>query len=161
MSALPSPDPVSPYILLGMTATTGIVDAVSPGIGPRVYRGHGPSWSYRAYRSCYGFRNAMTRKLGVPDLTTTVLTLTITGLAADSFLAGGTNPRWRRRVASVQLMCAGAAVGGVILQRSVAATLCLCGIASIACALAVFERFPHSRGGDSRSVPPAPESSKI
>jgi len=29
MSALPSPDPVSPYILLGMTATTGIVDAVS------------------------------------------------------------------------------------------------------------------------------------
>src|SRR5579863_5196761 len=29
MSALPSPDPISPYILLGMTATTGIVDAVS------------------------------------------------------------------------------------------------------------------------------------
>jgi uncharacterized membrane protein YoaK (UPF0700 family) len=29
MSALPSPDSVSPYILLGMTATTGIVDAVS------------------------------------------------------------------------------------------------------------------------------------
>ena len=29
MSAPPSPDPVSPYILLGMTATTGIVDAVS------------------------------------------------------------------------------------------------------------------------------------
>ena len=29
MSALPSPDPVSPYILLGMTATMGIVDAVS------------------------------------------------------------------------------------------------------------------------------------
>ena len=29
MSALPSPDPVSPYILPGMTATTGIVEAVS------------------------------------------------------------------------------------------------------------------------------------
>ncbi len=29
MSAPRSPDPVSPYILLGMTATTGIVDAVS------------------------------------------------------------------------------------------------------------------------------------
>ena len=29
MSAPPSPDPVSPNILLGMTATTGIVDAVS------------------------------------------------------------------------------------------------------------------------------------
>ena len=29
MSALPSADPVSPYILPGMTATTGIVDALS------------------------------------------------------------------------------------------------------------------------------------
>jgi|SRR5580658_2226516 uncharacterized membrane protein YoaK (UPF0700 family) len=108
-----------------------------------------------------GFRNATTRKLGVPDLTTTVLTTTITGLAADSSLAGGTNPRWRTRVASVLLMFAGAAVGGIILKRSVAAALCLCGIASVAGALAAFERFPHSRGGDSRSVPPAPESSKI
>jgi hypothetical protein len=34
-----------------------------------------------------GMRNAAVRKLGVPDLTTTVLTLTITGLAADSSLA--------------------------------------------------------------------------
>jgi hypothetical protein len=29
MSTLPSPNPVSPYILLGMTATTGIFGAVS------------------------------------------------------------------------------------------------------------------------------------
>src|SRR5580700_1420042 len=72
-----------------------------------------------------GFWNATTRKLGVPDLTTTVLTLTITGLAADSSLAGGTNPQWRRRDASVLRMFAGAAVGGVILKRSVAAALCL------------------------------------
>jgi uncharacterized membrane protein YoaK (UPF0700 family) len=47
-----------------------------------------------------GFRNAVVRKLGVPDLTTTVLTLTITGLAADSVLAGGENPRWQRRGAA-------------------------------------------------------------
>src|SRR5437763_6613816 len=31
-----------------------------------------------------GLRNAVVRKLAVPDLTTTVLTLTVTGLAADS-----------------------------------------------------------------------------
>ena len=35
-----------------------------------------------------GLRNAVVRKLAVPDLTTTVLTLTVTGLAADSGLAG-------------------------------------------------------------------------
>src|SRR6267378_2444434 len=36
-----------------------------------------------------GLQNATARRLGVPDLTTTVLTLTLTGLAADSTLAGG------------------------------------------------------------------------
>jgi hypothetical protein len=36
-----------------------------------------------------GLRNAVVRKLAIPDLTTTVLTLTLTGLAADSSLAGG------------------------------------------------------------------------
>src|SRR5215470_10755086 len=40
-----------------------------------------------------GLQNATARRLAVPDLTTTVLTLTLTGFAADSALAGGTNPR--------------------------------------------------------------------
>jgi uncharacterized membrane protein YoaK (UPF0700 family) len=54
-----------------------------------------------------GTRNAAVRKLAVPDLTTTVLTLTLTGLAADSF-AHGSNPRWQRRLAAVLAMFAGA-----------------------------------------------------
>src|SRR3989449_736223 len=48
-----------------------------------------------------GVRNATVRKIALPDLTTTVLTLTLTGLAADSALAGGANPRAWRRAASV------------------------------------------------------------
>ena len=36
-----------------------------------------------------GARNAAVRKLAIPDLTTTVLTLTLTGIAADSSLAKG------------------------------------------------------------------------
>lgn len=39
-----------------------------------------------------GFRNATVRQLKVPDLTTTVLTLTLTGLAADSSMAGAPTP---------------------------------------------------------------------
>jgi len=35
-----------------------------------------------------GAQNATARRLAVPDLTTTVLTLTITGIAADSALVG-------------------------------------------------------------------------
>jgi uncharacterized membrane protein YoaK (UPF0700 family) len=39
-----------------------------------------------------GIRNAAVRKLAIPDLTTTVLTLTITGIGAESSLANGNNP---------------------------------------------------------------------
>ena len=60
-------------------------------------------------------RNATVRHLGVPDLTTTVLTLTVTGLAADSPLAGGNSPRWPRRVASVAAIFGGAAVGALLV----------------------------------------------
>ena len=72
-----------------------------------------------------GMRNAAVRKLGVADLTTTVLTLTVTGLAADSSLAGGSNPRWQRRLGSVLVMFVGAAVGALLIRRSVFAALAL------------------------------------
>jgi hypothetical protein len=49
-------------------------------------------------------------------VTTTVLTLTLTGLAADSWLAGGHSPRAGRRVAAVGLMAAGALVGALLLR---------------------------------------------
>ena len=39
-----------------------------------------------------GLRNAAVRRLGVPDMSTTVLTSTLTGMASRSRLAGGTNP---------------------------------------------------------------------
>ncbi|MCC9308360.1 DUF1275 domain-containing protein [Kitasatospora sp. RB6PN24] len=62
-----------------------------------------------------GIRNGTVRGLGVPDLTTTVLTLTLTGLAADSRLAGGTAPRQRRRILAVATMLAGALPGAVLV----------------------------------------------
>lgn len=64
-----------------------------------------------------GFRNGTIRQLKVPDLTTTVLTLTITGLASDSSLVGGTNPNWLRRVASVLAIFVGAALGATLVMR--------------------------------------------
>src|SRR5260370_19518032 len=49
-----------------------------------------------------GLRNPVVRKLGVPDLTTTVLTLTIAVVAADSSLAGVHHPRvWRLTTAAL------------------------------------------------------------
>jgi uncharacterized membrane protein YoaK (UPF0700 family) len=65
-----------------------------------------------------GLRNATVRQLAVPDLTTTLLTLTLTGLAADSALAGGGNPRWVHRLASVASMFVGSVVGVWLVYAS-------------------------------------------
>lgn len=86
-----------------------------------------------------GLRNAIVRKLGVADLTTTVLTLTIACLAADSALAGDSNPRWRRRSAAIVCMLAGAAAGAVLLRFSLTVPLLVCGTIAMACAFARFE----------------------
>jgi uncharacterized membrane protein YoaK (UPF0700 family) len=70
-----------------------------------------------------GVRNAVVRRLAVPDMTTTVLTLTVTGLASDSSLAGGANPQWKTRLASIVTMFAGAATGAMVLRYGVVAPL--------------------------------------
>src|SRR5215216_2088884 len=80
-----------------------------------------------------GIRNATVRKLAIPDLTTTVLTLTITGLAADSRLAGSTSPRWGRRLLAVLLMFLGAAIGTLLLRRSLVLPLATATLLSICC----------------------------
>ncbi len=64
-----------------------------------------------------GLQNATARRLGVPDLTTTVLTLTLTGLAADSTLAGGKNPHPGRRLLATATMFLGAAMGTFLVLR--------------------------------------------
>jgi uncharacterized membrane protein YoaK (UPF0700 family) len=65
-----------------------------------------------------GVRNATVRRIGVPDLTTTVLTMTLTGLAADSPLAGGSGKDSARRIAAVLAMLAGALAGALLLKTS-------------------------------------------
>jgi uncharacterized membrane protein YoaK (UPF0700 family) len=65
-----------------------------------------------------GVRNATVRKLGVPDLTTTVLTMTLTGLAADSRVAGGSGSGSVRRIAAVLAMLTGALAGALLLDIS-------------------------------------------
>jgi uncharacterized membrane protein YoaK (UPF0700 family) len=65
-----------------------------------------------------GVQNATARKLAVPDLTTTVLTLTITGIAADGPLAAGTGAHAARRLISVLAMLAGALVGAVLVLHT-------------------------------------------
>lgn len=74
-----------------------------------------------------GLRNATVRKLAVRGLTTTtVVTMTLTGLAADSWAGDGTRPRSPRRTASVAAMFTGAVLGAVlVLHHDLAVPLLL------------------------------------
>jgi len=65
-----------------------------------------------------GNQNAVARRLAVPDLNTTVLTMTLTGLAAESRLAGGSHPSPQWRLASVATMFAGAALGAALVLKA-------------------------------------------
>jgi uncharacterized membrane protein YoaK (UPF0700 family) len=68
-----------------------------------------------------GTQNAAVRKLAVPDLTTTVLTLTITGIFADGRLAGGAGSRTGRRLLSTLAMFLGGLVGALLVLHARAA----------------------------------------
>jgi uncharacterized membrane protein YoaK (UPF0700 family) len=72
-----------------------------------------------------GVRNATVRRLAVPDLTTTVLTMTLTGLAADSRLAGGDGAGSTRRVVAVIAMFAGACAGAGAVKASLTSALAI------------------------------------
>ena len=71
-----------------------------------------------------GVQNAAAQRLSVPDLTTSVLTKTLTGIASEVAAVGGAGSRLGRRALAVAAMLAGAAIGGLlVLNVSVASTL--------------------------------------
>lgn len=62
-----------------------------------------------------GIQNAVARRLAVPDLTTTVLTMTLTGIAADIRTEGHGRAGLSRRLLAVVTMFAGAAGGALLV----------------------------------------------
>ena len=79
-----------------------------------------------------GLRTATVRWLAVPDMTTTVLTQVLAALAAESVLAGGTNPRVGRRAVAVVLMVAGAALGVLLMGHGLMLPLAVGGVCTLA-----------------------------
>jgi uncharacterized membrane protein YoaK (UPF0700 family) len=61
-----------------------------------------------------GIRIAVVRRIAVADMNTTVVTMTLTGLASDSTLGGGANPNAAHRATSVLCLFGGALVGAVL-----------------------------------------------
>jgi uncharacterized membrane protein YoaK (UPF0700 family) len=83
-----------------------------------------------------GLQAANARHLGVKDVTTVVVTSTLTGLAADSRLGGGTGQHWARRFGAVILILSGAAAGAALLNLHVGFGVLLSAILSLAVACA-------------------------
>lgn len=90
-----------------------------------------------------GLQNSTVRHIGIPDLTTTVLTMTLTGIAVDVRTAG--RPVVTRRVLAVLTMFAGALLGGLLVLATrpvwaLAAAAAL--LLAVAAALTVSLRHP-------------------
>jgi uncharacterized membrane protein YoaK (UPF0700 family) len=92
-----------------------------------------------------GIRNATIRKIALPDLTTTVLTMTLTGLAAESPLGGGNGKGTTRRLAASGALLAGALAGGLLTKVSLAAALAVAAGSVAISAAAYGGRAAHER----------------
>jgi len=90
-----------------------------------------------------GIQAATAKRLKVAEVTTVVVTSTITGLASDSRLAGGDSKFWARRTLAISLILAGAVAGAAALN--VGLWLGLAFSAVISTAVAVFGYVRHHR----------------
>jgi uncharacterized membrane protein YoaK (UPF0700 family) len=107
-----------------------------------------------------GIQNAAARKLAVPDLTTTVLTMTLTGIGADSRSGQRGHLMLARRLLAVIVMLGGGILGAWLVLRvsataALAVTAGLLLVAAACAALATRTQAPwRSAGTASHSTAP-------
>jgi uncharacterized membrane protein YoaK (UPF0700 family) len=105
---------VAMVIEASCTTAAAIVAGTVPGVGSGW-----PRYAVIALLAgAIGLRNSAVRRMGVPDMSTTVLTSTLTGLASGSRLAGGSNPHARLGTTSVLSMFGGALVGAILVLHA-------------------------------------------
>jgi uncharacterized membrane protein YoaK (UPF0700 family) len=90
----------------------------------------------------FGIQNSTARQFGIQELSTTVLTTTISGIGFDSRLAGGTGDREKLRYGVVLALCGGAVVGATMTRFTVSPVIALAA-AVVAVAAAIFRFGPH------------------
>ena len=107
------------------------------------------SFTTSSMATAMGIQAATAKRLKVAEITTVVVTSTITGLAADSRLAGGDGTFWARRALAIALILAGAVAGAAALNVGLWLGLALSAL--ISTAVAVFGYVRHHR--ESRALP--------
>ncbi|MFJ9175400.1 YoaK family protein [Streptomyces sp. NPDC102360] len=139
--------PVAVLAQLVLTGAALLVGVVEPSYVPLITGLLG---------TAMGTQNAVARHLKVPDATTTVVTMTVTGLAADRQQGAGA---MLRRIVVVALLAAGAAAGALLLRTSLVAALAGVFLVNGAAALVALREQDRDtgRGGTlhGRGVPPS------
>ncbi|WP_093185572.1 YoaK family protein [Sanguibacter gelidistatuariae] len=92
-----------------------------------------------------GLQNSAATSLNVPDLTTTVLTKTITGISADARVVGGQGSRVGRRGVSILAMFTGALVGALLVTGGHGRWVLVPAAALLAVVTAATVRYPRSQ----------------
>ncbi|MCC3302255.1 YoaK family protein [Arthrobacter sp. zg-Y895] len=94
-----------------------------------------------------GIQAATAKRLKVAEITTVVVTSTITGLASDSRLAGGDSKHWVRRALAIALIMLGAVAGAAALNVGLWLGLTISAVISIAVAVTGYVRHHRERSG--------------
>lgn len=124
-------------ITLGVEVVALSVLAILAGAGVLDYQDDTKLILIAGLAVVFGIQNVTARQFGVQELSTTVLTSTISGLGFDSRLAGGTGEREKLRYGVVFTMCGGAVVGATLTRVTVAPVIALAA-AVIAVGAAIF-----------------------
>ena len=93
-----------------------------------------------------GIQAATAKRLKVAEITTVVVTSTITGLASDSRLAGGNSQFWIRRALAIALILLGALAGAAALNVGLWLGMSISAAISILVAAAGYVRHHRERG---------------
>jgi uncharacterized membrane protein YoaK (UPF0700 family) len=115
------------WLVVAFATETALIALTTLGTATGVlpWSGRGDYATIAVLAVALGLQNSTVRHFGVPDLTTTVLTLALTGLIADSALLGPRRAKLPRRLGSVAAMLGGAAAGAALLQTSPSAVLAI------------------------------------
>ncbi|MCQ1987615.1 YoaK family protein [Arthrobacter sp. zg-Y844] len=92
-----------------------------------------------------GIQASTAKRLKVAEITTVVVTSTITGLASDSRLAGGDSKHWIRRALAIALILLGAVAGAAALQVGLWLGLTISAVISITVAVTGYVRHHRER----------------
>ncbi|WP_059013432.1 YoaK family protein [Streptomyces specialis] len=92
------------------------VGLVTAGSGAALFAGTGHLPVAGALAVAMGAQAAVAREMAVKDVTTVVVTSTVTGLAADSPLGAGRAQPWPRRAGAIACLAAGAAAGAGLIR---------------------------------------------